>query len=196
MPTTVRAAVCREFGAPLDDRGADARRSGSRRGAGSSSMRSPSATATSRTPTANGAATCPPSGATKPPDRSSRSATASGSRSANGSSSRSSVRAVSVPRCQRGAEVACEPSPSRSTWRRRSPMPTASSIDHGMRTAAFAEEVVVHASQIVPIDDEIPLGVGFTAGVRGHHRGRCGAQHGAGRARHRPWSCSAAAASA
>ena len=30
-------------------------------------------------------------------------------------------------------------------------------VEHGMRTAAFAEEVVVHSSQIVPLDGEIPL---------------------------------------
>jgi len=59
------------------------------------------------------------------------------------------------PRCQRGAEVACSES---FALDQTSPLTDADgrSINHGMRTAAFAEEVVVHASQIVPIDEEIP----------------------------------------
>ena len=59
------------------------------------------------------------------------------------------------PRCQRGAEVACSADfPLDSV----SPLSDAEgrAIGHGMRTAAFAEEVVVHASQIVPVDDDIP----------------------------------------
>ena len=59
-------------------------------------------------------------------------------------------------RCQRGAEVACRTS---FALDERSPLTDGSGnpVAHGMRTAAFAEEVVVHASQIVPLDGEIPL---------------------------------------
>ena len=59
------------------------------------------------------------------------------------------------PRCQRGAEVACGEA---FTLDQASPLSDAAGrpVNQGMRTAAFAEEVVVHASQIVPIDDEIP----------------------------------------
>jgi Zn-dependent alcohol dehydrogenase len=59
-------------------------------------------------------------------------------------------------RCQRGAEVACN---HIFALDETSPLTGAAgeSIAHGMRTAAFAEEVVVHASQIVPIDADIPL---------------------------------------
>ncbi|MEO6652688.1 MAG: zinc-binding dehydrogenase [Ilumatobacteraceae bacterium] len=57
--------------------------------------------------------------------------------------------------CQRGAEVACTADFPLDT---RTPLTDAdgAELGHGMRTAAFAEEVVVHASQIVPIDDDIP----------------------------------------
>lgn len=58
-------------------------------------------------------------------------------------------------RCRRGAEVACSESfPLDSV----TPLTTAAGdeIGHGMGTAAFADHVVVHASQIVPIDGEIP----------------------------------------
>ena len=57
-------------------------------------------------------------------------------------------------RCQRGAEVACTSTFSLDT---RSPLRDADGVEigHGMRTAAFAEEVVVHASQIVPIEAEV-----------------------------------------
>jgi Zn-dependent alcohol dehydrogenase len=58
-------------------------------------------------------------------------------------------------RCRRGAEVAC-----RAGFHLDDTTPLADAagapVGHGMRTAAFAEEVVVHASQIVPIDDDIP----------------------------------------
>jgi Zn-dependent alcohol dehydrogenase len=59
-------------------------------------------------------------------------------------------------RCQCGAEVACS---SDFELDRQTPLTDAggSPISHGMRTAAFAEEVVVHASQVVPIDDDVPL---------------------------------------
>lgn len=59
-------------------------------------------------------------------------------------------------RCQRGAEVACD---TMFALDEQSPLTDddGAPIAHGMRTAAFAEEVVVHASQIVPLDGEIPL---------------------------------------
>ncbi len=59
-------------------------------------------------------------------------------------------------RCQRGAEVACR---TMFPLDDRTPLTDANGeqVGHGMRTAAFAEQVVVHASQIVPIDDDIPL---------------------------------------
>jgi Zn-dependent alcohol dehydrogenase len=59
------------------------------------------------------------------------------------------------PRCQRGAEVACAVT---FPLDEQSPLTDSegASIGHGMRTAAFAEQVVVHASQVVPIDREIP----------------------------------------
>lgn len=58
-------------------------------------------------------------------------------------------------RCQRGAEVACA---VRFPLDSVTPLTDAAGepIGHGMRTAAFAEQVVVHASQIVPIDTDIP----------------------------------------
>ena len=60
-------------------------------------------------------------------------------------------------RCQRGAEVACS---ERFALDQETPLTDGAGrpIDHGMRTAAFAEQVIVHASQIVPIDDDIPAG--------------------------------------
>lgn len=59
-------------------------------------------------------------------------------------------------RCQRGAEVACR---TRFLLDDVSPLAGADGapIAHGQRTAAFAEEVVVHASQIVPIDGPVPF---------------------------------------
>ena len=60
-------------------------------------------------------------------------------------------------RCQRGAEIACRadfPLNDRTPIRDMAGHP----ITHGMGTGAFAEEVVVHASQVVPIDDDIPIG--------------------------------------
>jgi Zn-dependent alcohol dehydrogenase len=58
-------------------------------------------------------------------------------------------------RCHRGAEVACG-----ETFALDSATPLTDHdgepIGHGMRTAAFADHVVVHNSQIVPIDDDIP----------------------------------------
>ncbi len=59
------------------------------------------------------------------------------------------------PRCQRGAEVACGQSFALDD---HTPLTDADGtpIAHGMRTAAFADHVVVHASQIVPIDGDIP----------------------------------------
>jgi len=58
--------------------------------------------------------------------------------------------------CSRGNQVACT-----TTWPldRKSPLTDSDGVrlQHGMRTAAFAEEVVVERSQIVAIDDDIPL---------------------------------------
>lgn len=58
-------------------------------------------------------------------------------------------------RCQHGAEVACS---ERFALDDESPLRDADGfvVGHGMRTAAFAESVVVHASQIVPIDEDVP----------------------------------------
>jgi S-(hydroxymethyl)glutathione dehydrogenase/alcohol dehydrogenase len=58
-------------------------------------------------------------------------------------------------RCQRGAEVACRADFGLAL---RSPLTDADgrAIHHGLGTAAFAEQVVVHASQIVPIDGDVP----------------------------------------
>ncbi len=58
--------------------------------------------------------------------------------------------------CRRGTPVTCETRfalDARSPLRRRDGQPLA----HGLRTAAFAEEVVVHASQAVVIPDRVPL---------------------------------------
>ncbi len=59
-------------------------------------------------------------------------------------------------RCQRGAEVACR---TRFPLDEATPLIDASGrpVAHGMRTGAFAEQVVVHASQIVPIEVDIPM---------------------------------------
>jgi len=58
--------------------------------------------------------------------------------------------------CRRGGEVGCT-----TKWPldRKSPIsgPDGERIGHGLRTAGFAEEVVVERSQIVTIDDDIPL---------------------------------------
>ncbi|MEZ5296882.1 MAG: alcohol dehydrogenase catalytic domain-containing protein [Ilumatobacteraceae bacterium] len=58
-------------------------------------------------------------------------------------------------RCQCGAEVACS---AEFALDGTSPLVDAdgTAVGHGMRTAAFAEQVVVHASQIVPIDGDLP----------------------------------------
>lgn len=57
-------------------------------------------------------------------------------------------------RCRRGELVACT---TRFALDERSPLttPGGETIAHGLRTAAFAEQVVVHASQIVAIDEAI-----------------------------------------
>jgi Zn-dependent alcohol dehydrogenase len=57
-------------------------------------------------------------------------------------------------RCQRGAEVACSETFALDTT---TPLTDADglSVGHGMRTAAFADHVVVHNSQIVPVEGEI-----------------------------------------
>ncbi len=57
--------------------------------------------------------------------------------------------------CARGFEVACTASFPLDT---ESPLqaPTGESITHGLGTAAFAEQVVVHRSQAIPIDSSVP----------------------------------------
>ena len=57
-------------------------------------------------------------------------------------------------RCRRGELVACT---TKFALDERSPLTTADGepIVHGLRTAAFAEQVVVHASQVIAIDDSI-----------------------------------------
>ena len=57
-------------------------------------------------------------------------------------------------RCQRGAEVACS-----AHFDEASPLTDSrgEGVAHGLNTAAFAEEVVVHVSQVVPVDGEIPV---------------------------------------
>jgi Zn-dependent alcohol dehydrogenase len=58
--------------------------------------------------------------------------------------------------CTRGTLVTCETRfalDARSPLRRRDGQP----LVHGLRTAAFAEEVVVHASQAVVVPDRVPL---------------------------------------
>jgi Zn-dependent alcohol dehydrogenase len=57
-------------------------------------------------------------------------------------------------RCQRGAEVACS-----ASFDDTSPLTDSGGeiIRRGLNTAAFAEEVVVHVSQVVPVDGEIPV---------------------------------------
>ena len=83
-------------------------------------------------------------------------------------------------RCQRGEFVACT---TRFALDEHSPLSTqdGESIVHGLRTAAFAEQVVVHASQVIAIDDDGRSEGGVTAGVRCDHRCRRSGQHGGGR---------------
>jgi S-(hydroxymethyl)glutathione dehydrogenase/alcohol dehydrogenase len=56
--------------------------------------------------------------------------------------------------CRRGEQVACTTS---FALDQQSPLTTAGGepIVHGLRCAAFAEQVVVHASQVVPIDSSV-----------------------------------------
>jgi S-(hydroxymethyl)glutathione dehydrogenase/alcohol dehydrogenase len=56
--------------------------------------------------------------------------------------------------CRRGERVACTTS---FALDQRSPLTTAAGqpVVHGLRCAAFAEQVVVHASQVVAVDDTI-----------------------------------------
>jgi S-(hydroxymethyl)glutathione dehydrogenase/alcohol dehydrogenase len=58
--------------------------------------------------------------------------------------------------CRRGEPVFCE---AVFALDQRSPLTdaTGASVTHGLRTAAFAEEVVVHASQVVGVPAELPL---------------------------------------
>ncbi|MDH3498921.1 MAG: zinc-binding dehydrogenase [Acidimicrobiia bacterium] len=60
-------------------------------------------------------------------------------------------------RCAQGRSVACTGSFERGS---DSPLRAADGapITHGLRTAAFAEEVVVHASQVVRIPDDLAFG--------------------------------------
>lgn len=60
------------------------------------------------------------------------------------------------PHCGRGQEVICEetfPLDDQSPIKDRD----GTSLTHGMRIGAFAEEVTVHQSQVVAIDKDIPL---------------------------------------
>ena len=62
----------------------------------------------------------------------------------------------SCPHCGRGQEVICEatfPLDDQSPIKDQS----GTSLGHGMRIGAFAEEVTVHQSQVVSIDKDIPL---------------------------------------
>ena len=58
--------------------------------------------------------------------------------------------------CQQGAQVACETS---FPLDERSPLRSAegTAITHGLRTGAFAEQIVVHKSQAVSINKDIPF---------------------------------------
>lgn len=58
--------------------------------------------------------------------------------------------------CRRGEPVFCT---AGFALDERSPLTdaTGASVGHGLRTAAFAEEVVVHASQVVAVPAELPL---------------------------------------
>lgn len=61
------------------------------------------------------------------------------------------------PACSRGAQVRCEtvfPLDAQSPLTARA---TGERLVHGLRTGAFAEEVVVEASQAVAIPDDVPL---------------------------------------
>jgi S-(hydroxymethyl)glutathione dehydrogenase / alcohol dehydrogenase len=60
------------------------------------------------------------------------------------------------PACGRGTPVTCE---TRFALDSRSPLrrPDGQPLAHGLRTAAFAERVVVEASQAVPIPKSLPL---------------------------------------
>ncbi len=80
-------------------------------------------------------------------------------------------------RCRRGELVACT---TRFALDEQSPLttPDGRPVVHGLRCAAFAEQVVVHASQVVPIDsaiDPVPaslLACGVITGVGAVHQHR------------------------
>ena len=80
------------------------------------------------------------------------------------------------PFCSRGERQLCE---TKLPLDLCSPLSAAdgSPIRQGLRTAAFAEAVVVDASQVVAIPRELSLERASPAGVRRDHRRRRGAQH-------------------
>lgn len=57
--------------------------------------------------------------------------------------------------CRLGRPTMCETGYDRAQGTLRLPCGTV--VEHGMGTAAFAEEVVVHASQVAPIPDGVPM---------------------------------------
>ena len=65
--------------------------------------------------------------------------------------------------CRRGQYVACD---ATFDLDQRSPLTDATGrrVTHGLRTAAFAEQVVVHHSQLVPVPEELPLDVASLLG--------------------------------
>ena len=59
--------------------------------------------------------------------------------------------------CRRGQPALCETMLPRSTSAARCDARGGAEIAQGLRTAAFAEQVLVHHSQVVPIPRELPL---------------------------------------
>jgi len=57
--------------------------------------------------------------------------------------------------CQLGRPTMCETSHDRAKGTLR--LPDGTVVEHGLNTAAFAEEVVVHHSQIAPIPEGVPM---------------------------------------
>ena len=83
------------------------------------------------------------------------------------------VTATSAP----AASARCARPGCRSICARRCSAPDGSPIRQGLRTAAFAEQVVVHASQVAAIPREVPLESASPARLRRDHRPRRGAEH-------------------